>query len=152
KGNVVSPDDFILTYGADTGRVFELFMAPPEKDLEGGDKGVEGAFRLLNRVWRSFQAPRATPGAAEARTADLSAAGRAFRRTVHDTIQRVTTDIEEFHFNTAISALHELVNAAPPYATDSLDRAAAEERASLLAEAVDALVRLLAPFAPHLAD
>jgi leucyl-tRNA synthetase len=103
-------------------------------------------------VWRFFQAHRATLGAAESRPGDLSAAGRAFRRTVHDTIQRVTTDIEEFHFNTAISALHELVNAAHTYATDSLDRAAAEERASLLAEAVDTLVRLLAPFAPHLAE
>jgi leucyl-tRNA synthetase len=78
--------------------------------------------------------------------------GRAFRRTVHETIQRVTADIEDFHFNTAISALHELVNATHAYATESLDRAAAEERASLLAEAVDTLVRLLAPFAPHLAE
>jgi len=152
KGNVVSPDDFILTYGADTGRVFELFMAPPEKDLEWSDQGVEGAFRFLNRVWRFFQANRAALMRAELRPGDLSAPGRAFRRTVHETIQRVATDIEEFHFNTAISALHELVNAAHAYATESLDRAAAEERASLLAEAVETLVRLLAPFAPHLAE
>jgi leucyl-tRNA synthetase len=152
KGNVVSPDDFIVTYGADTGRVFELFMAPPEKDLEWSDQGVEGAFRFLNRVWRFFQAHRAAIVSAGAPPSDLSPAGRAFRRTVHETIQRVTTDIEEFHFNTAISALHEFVNAAHAYATESLDRAAAEERASLLAEAVDTLVRLLAPFAPHLAE
>jgi leucyl-tRNA synthetase len=152
KGNVVSPDDFVMTYGADTGRVFELFMAPPEKDLEWSDQGVEGAFRFLNRVWRFFQANRAAVTAAGSRPSDLSAAGRAFRRTVHETIQRVTADIEDFHFNTAISALHELVNATHSYATESLDRAAAEERASLLAEAVDTLVRLLAPFAPHLAE
>ncbi|HEY7600990.1 MAG TPA: leucine--tRNA ligase [Methylomirabilota bacterium] len=152
KGNVVSPDDFIMTYGADTGRVFELFMAPPEKDLEWSDQGVEGAFRFLNRVWRFFQTNRAAVAGAGARPADLSAAGRAFRRTVHETIQRVTADIEDFHFNTAISALHELVNATHAYATESLDRAAAEERASLLAEAVDTLVRLLAPFAPHLSE
>ena len=152
KGNVVSPDDFIVTYGADTGRVFELFMAPPEKDLEWSDQGVEGAFRFLNRVWRFFQANRPALARAEPRPADLSAPGRAFRRTVHETIQRVTTDIEEFHFNTAISALHELVNATHAYATESLDRAAAEERASLLAEAMEMLVRLLAPFAPHLAE
>jgi leucyl-tRNA synthetase len=152
KGNVVSPDDFIMTYGADTGRVFELFMAPPEKDLEWSDQGVEGAFRFLNRVWRFFQANRVALGGAPARPADLSAPGRAFRRTVHETIQRVTADIDEFHFNTAISALHELVNAMHAFAQESLDRAAAEERASLLAESIDTLVRLLAPFAPHLAE
>jgi leucyl-tRNA synthetase len=152
KGNVVSPDDFIVAYGADTGRVFELFMAPPEKDLEWSDQGVEGAFRFLNRVWRFFQTNRAAVAGAGPRPYDLSAVGRAFRRTVHETIQRVTADIEDFHFNTAISALHELVNATHAYATESLDRAAAEERASLLAEAVDTLVRLLAPFAPHLAE
>jgi leucyl-tRNA synthetase len=71
---------------------------------------------------------------------------------VHETVRRVTTDIEEFHFNTAISALHELVNATHTFATESLDRASAAERASLLAEAADTLVRLLAPFAPHLAE
>jgi leucyl-tRNA synthetase len=152
KGNVVSPDDFIVTYGADTGRVFELFMAPPEKDLEWSDQGVEGAFRFLNRVWRFFQANRSTFTAARPWPGDLSGPGRAFRRTVHETVRRVTTDIEEFHFNTAISALHELVNATHTFATESLDRASAAERASLLAEAADTLVRLLAPFAPHLAE
>jgi leucyl-tRNA synthetase len=152
KGNVVSPDDFIVTYGADTGRVFELFMAPPEKDLEWSDQGVEGAFRFLNRVWRIFQANRPALVGGAAPLADLSAPGRAFRRTIHETIQRVTADLEDFHFNTAISALHELVNAMQAFATESLDRGAATERASLLAEAVDTLVRLLAPFAPHLAE
>ena len=128
-------------------------MAPPEKDLEWSDQGVEGAFRFLNRVWRFFQANRAVARGGPARGPPTSRhAGRAFRRTVHETIQRVTTDIEEFHFNTAISALHELVNATHAYATESLDRAAAEERASLLAEAMETLVRLLAPFAPHLAE
>jgi leucyl-tRNA synthetase len=152
KGNVVSPDDFIQAYGADTGRVFELFMAPPEKDLEWSDQGVEGAFRFLNRVWRFFQANRPAFAAARPRPGDLSGPGRAFRRTVHETIRRVTADIDAFHFNTAISALHELVNATHAYATESLDRAASEERAGLLAEAIDTLVRLLAPFAPHLAE
>jgi leucyl-tRNA synthetase len=152
KGNVVSPDDFIMSYGADTGRVFELFMAPPEKDLEWSDQGVEGAFRFLNRVWRFFQTHRATFTEASARPSDLSAPGRAFRRTIHETIKRVTTDIDEFHFNTAISALHELVNAMHAFATESLDRVAAEERAGLLAESIDTLVRLLAPFAPHLVE
>jgi leucyl-tRNA synthetase len=153
KGNVVSPDDFIANYGADTARVFELFAAPPEKDLEWSDQGVEGAFRFLNRVWRFVDSHRASltePG--PGRPADLSAAGRAFRRQVHETIQRVTDDIEAFHFNTAISALHELVNAMHAFAGESADRMAAEERRHLLGEAVETLLLLLAPFAPHLVE
>jgi len=153
KGNVVSPDDFIAQYGADTARVFELFAAPPEKDLEWSDQGVEGAFRFLNRVWRFVQAQRpALAPAAAGPPAELSEAGRAFRRVVHETIQRVTHDIEEFHFNTAISALHELVNAMHAFAGESLDRTTAEERRALLREAIETLLLLLAPFAPHLVE
>jgi leucyl-tRNA synthetase len=152
KGNVVSPDDFIATYGADTGRVFELFMAPPEKDLEWSDQGVEGAFRFLNRVWRFVQAHRGTAADPETLAGTLSPSGRAFRRTVHETIRRVTTDVEGFRFNTAISALHELVNAMHAFAAESLDRTASGERTALLAEAIETLVLLLAPFAPHLAE
>ena len=87
KGNVVSPDDFIGTYGGDTGRVFELFMAPPEKDLEWSDQGVEGAFRFLNRVWRFFQANRAVARADRAPVSPTSpqrgapSAGRSTRRS-----------------------------------------------------------------------
>ncbi len=153
KGNVVSPDDFIAMYGADTARLFELFAAPPEKDLEWSDQGVEGAFRFLNRVWRFVQAHRETflepPGSPRPL---LSEQGRAFRRTIHEAIQRVTTDIEEFHFNTAISALHELVNALHGFAGESLDRMSGEERRWLLGEAVETLLRLLAPFAPHVIE
>src|SRR5262249_17718676 len=101
---------------------------------------------------RLSRAIRAAFAGAPGSPAAPRAPGRASRRTVHETIQRVTTDIDDFHFNTAISALHELVNAMHAFATESLDRAAAEERASLLAESIDTLVRLLAPFAPHLAE
>jgi len=153
KGNVVSPDDFIANYGADTARVFELFAAPPEKDLEWSDQGVEGAFRFLNRVWRFVQAQREALGRPGDRPAAApSDAGRAFRRVIHETIQRVTTDIEEFHFNTAISAIHELVNAMHAFAGESLDRMSQEERRYLLGEAVQTLLLLLAPFAPHLVE
>jgi hypothetical protein len=145
KGNVVSPDDFIMSYGADTGRVFELFMAPPEKDLEWSDQGVEGAFRFLNRVWRFFQTHRATFTEASARPSDLSAPGRAFRRTIHETIKRVTTDIDEFHFNTAISALHELVMRCA-FATSRW--IGWPPRAGGLSESIDTLVRLLARSRP----
>jgi leucyl-tRNA synthetase len=153
KGNVVSPDDFVANYGADTARVFELFAAPPEKDLEWSDQGVEGAFRFLNRVWRFVQAQRGAldrPG--DRPSAPLSVAGRAFRQVIHETIQRVTNDIEEFHFNTAISAVHELVNAMHAFAAESLDRMSQEERRCLLGEAVETLLLLLAPFAPHLVE
>jgi leucyl-tRNA synthetase len=156
KGNVVDPDDLIRTYGADTARLFSLFAAPPEKDLDWNDRGVEGASRFLNRVWRfvSAHAPavRATPlGAA----APLSEAARRFRRIIHETIDRVTADIEnEFHFNTAISAIMELVNAL--HAFDAAQGVSAEgtqdERLLLIREALETLVLLLGPFCPHIAE
>ncbi len=154
RGNVVDPDELIATYGADTARLFSLFAAPPEKDLDWSEQGVEGAFRFLNRVWRFVEAHgdalRETPPR-EAGT--LSELGRAFRRTIHATIQRVTNDIEDrFHFNTAISAIHELVNALYAFAGESEDRVAQEERRVLLREAVETALLLLAPFAPHLAE
>ncbi|MEK7838661.1 MAG: class I tRNA ligase family protein, partial [candidate division NC10 bacterium] len=100
KGNVVDPDELIRRYGADTARLFSLFAAPPEKDLDWNDRGVEGASRFLNRLWRFIHAHLDELRAASpARPAGLSTAGRAFRRTIHETIQRVTADIEkDFHF------------------------------------------------------
>src|SRR5438046_9788546 len=105
KGNVFSYDYSREKYGADTGRLFELFAAPPEKDLEWNDQGIEGASRFLNRVWRFVLAHldelRSAPSAASPHPSlDI---GRAFRRTIHATIQRGTDDIEpDFHFNPAI--------------------------------------------------
>ena len=154
KGNVVDPDELIATYGADTARLFSLFAAPPEKDLDWSDQGVEGAFRFLNRVWRFAEANReALAAAPEGPTDDLSDLGRAFRRTVHETIQRVTDDIEDrFHFNTAISAIHELINALHVFAGESQDRVPQGERRALLREAVEVALLLLGPFAPHLTE
>jgi leucyl-tRNA synthetase len=177
KGNVVDPDDLIRTYGADTARLFSLFAAPPEKDLDWNDHGVEGASRFLNRVWRFVSARadelRTAPGGG---AEPLSESGRRFRRIVHETISRVTADIEnEFHFNTAISAIMELVNAlhafAAPPPSDGLEsgagsapaidtasdltRGAAISRAEhlwLAREAVETLVLLLGPFCPHIAE
>jgi leucyl-tRNA synthetase len=153
KGNVVDPDDLIETFGADTARLFSLFAAPPEKDLDWNDHGVEGASRFLNRVWRFVLAhlPELRTGAR--RAAPTTEDGRAFRRTVHETIRRVTDDIEhDFHFNTAISAIMELVNALYAFETAAGDRMAAGERAALLREAVETVLLLLAPIAPHLAE
>ena len=188
KGNVVS-DDFVREkYGADTGRLFELFAAPPEKDLEWNDQGIEGASRFLNRVWRFVighlselrggEAPppsappsagrpdRPTaatvlltePGASSDRSRVVAVptteAGRAFRRTIHETIQRVTDDIErEFHFNTAIAAVMELVNALQAFEAASGDGAAAAgDRVALIREAVETTLLLLGPFCPHVTE
>ncbi len=168
KGNVVDPDDLIRTLGADTARLFSLFAAPPEKDLDWNDHGVEGASRFLNRVWRfvlvHLEELRAAPSVvapARAGGADGGGAsphpsledGRTFRRTVHETIKRVTDDIEhDFHFNTAISAIMELVNALYAFDAASLDRVPAGERARLLREAVETTLLLLGPFCPHITE
>jgi leucyl-tRNA synthetase len=154
KGNVVDPDELIRRFGADTARLFSLFAAPPEKDLDWNDRGVEGASRFLNRVWRFVHAnlpelktaPRAPSGAG-------SDAGRAFRRVIHETIRKVTHDIEhDFHFNTAISAVMELVNALHEFERASLDGMPREERSGLLREAVEATVLLLGPVSPHITE
>ena len=154
KGNVVDPDELIRRFGADTARLFSLFAAPPEKDLDWNDRGVEGASRFLNRVWRFVHAnlpelqaaPRALCGAG-------SDAGRAFRRVIHETIRKVTHDIEhDFHFNTAISAVMELVNALHEFERTSLDGMPREERSPLLREAVEATLLLLGPVSPHITE
>ncbi len=154
KGNVVDPDELIRRFGADTARLFSLFAAPPEKDLDWNDRGVEGASRFLNRVWRFVHtnlpelkaAPRAVPGPG-------SDGGRAFRRVIHETIRKVTHDIEhDFHFNTAISAVMELVNALHEFERVSLDGMPREERSGLLREAVEATLLLLGPVSPHITE
>jgi leucyl-tRNA synthetase len=153
KGNVVDPDDMIRRFGADATRLFTLFAAPPERDLEWTESGVEGAARFLNRLWRFVHAHREEIRGAGAVPATLSNAGRAFRRIIHETISRVTADVErDFHFNTAISAVMELVNALHDFERESLDRAAREERGALLREAVEMTLRLLGPVAPHFAE
>jgi leucyl-tRNA synthetase len=155
KGNVVDPDELIRTFGADTARLFSLFAAPPEKDLDWNDHGVEGASRFLNRVWRFVLGRLAelkAPGAAT-RVVPTSEDGRVFRRVIHETIERVTDDIEhDFHFNTAISAVMELVNALYAFDADPGARVPPAERRALLREAVETILRLLAPFCPHITE
>jgi leucyl-tRNA synthetase len=154
KGNVVDPDDLIRTLGADTARLFSLFAAPPEKDLDWNDHGVEGASRFLNRVWR-FVVTHADE--LRAMSVDVgrptTEAGKAFRRTIHETIAKATQDIErDFHFNTAISAVMELVNALYAFEAASRDGMAAAERAALLREAAETTLLLLGPIAPHVTE
>jgi len=170
KGNVVSDDFVRAKYGADTGRLFELFAAPPEKDLEWNDQGIEGASRFLNRLWRFVLArlievgggetlpPSAPPDRVRDATLSNPATdrGRAFRRVIHETIRRVTDDIErEFHFNTAIAAIMELFNALQAYEQASPEGRGAgpdPERTALLREATETLLLLLGPFCPHVTE
>ncbi len=148
KGNLVTPDDIFKKYGADTGRLFILFAAPPEKDLEWSEQGVEGAYRFLRRAFRLVEdyAPVARRNSSE----KWEKEEKELRRIAHATVQKVTGDIEErFNFNTAISAVMELVNSAYEYVQG---REEGELNATLLQETVEKLVLLLAPFAPHMAE
>ena len=113
KGNVVDPDDMLQKYGADALRLYVMFVAPPEKEVEWSDAGLEGSFRFLMRVWRLVDHWAETIGGEgiPACGDDCTDAERALRRKTHDTIRRVTGDIEErMHLNTAVSSLMELVN------------------------------------------
>ena len=147
KKNVIDPDALIQRYGADTARLFTLFAAPPEKDLEWNDQGVEGCFRFLNRVWRLVYDNLSTiADAAEVDSGNLSPAAKDLRRLVHRTIKKVTEDIDgSFHFNTAIAAVMELVNGI----STAPDKEASPE---VLREAVESVVRLLSPFVPHICE
>ncbi|MGE4057126.1 MAG: leucine--tRNA ligase, partial [Vicinamibacterales bacterium] len=166
KGNVVDPDDMIAKYGSDSLRLYVMFVAPPEKEVEWSDAGLEGSFRFLMRVWRLVDHWCETVGGegvkiiADGCTDDE----KALRRKAHDTIRRVTADIEErVHLNTAVSSLMELVNelyafsektarggpGRPAPADGHVER---PETIGALREALDALVLMVSPFAPHTAE
>lgn len=150
KGNVVSPDEIINRYGADTGRLFILFASPPEKDLEWNDRGVEGCHRFLKRVWRLVEEGRKQLSGGVKGSPAPGPAEELLRRAVHIAVKKVTTDIQErFNFNTAVSAIMELVNAIYAYRQD---KEPGRQHQSLLREAITTLVMILAPFAPHLAE
>jgi len=145
KGNVVDPDQLIERYGADTVRLFSLFAAPPEKELEWSDQGVDGSYRFLNRVWKLVAQ---YSGSGKAQTGkQLSDAQKALLRKTHQTIRKVTQDIEErMHQNTAISAIMELVNATTDYLS------AGGKADTIVGEALETIVHLLNPFAPHMTE
>ncbi|AEG59333.1 leucine--tRNA ligase [Desulforamulus ruminis] len=151
KGNVVSPEDIVARYGADTARLFILFAAPPERDLEWSDRGVEGSHRFLNRVWRLvYSVKDQVIAAPPVRAENYIGVHKEMRRLTHYAIKKVTEDISgRFNFNTAISAIMELVNGAYTYR----DKVAEVERdPAVLAEAINSMIILLAPFAPHVAE
>lgn len=149
-GNVVSPEEILSKYGADTARLFILFAAPPERELEWSDQGVEGSFRFLNRIWRIVQAFEAVLAqkVTEYDHSNLSEADKDLRRVLHSSIKKVTNDIEtRFNFNTAISNMMELVNALYAY-----KEAAKEPNAGLVYEAISDLIKMMSPFVPHITE
>jgi leucyl-tRNA synthetase len=151
KRNVVDPEYLIEKYGADTARIFCLFAAPPEKDLDWSDQGVEGSFRFLNRVWRLFfeQVSQLRNAASLPIGTSVEGDAKLLRQKTHKTIKKVTEDIERFHFNTAISAIMELVNEI--YGSEAKNRDDDVSR-RLMREAIETTVVLLSPFVPHFAE
>jgi leucyl-tRNA synthetase len=172
KGNVVDPDTMLQKYGADALRLYVMFVAPPEKEVEWTDAGLEGSFRFLARVWRLVDHWTETVGGEGVDSPDacehLNAAEKGLRRKTHDTIRRVTVDIEQRQsLNTAVSAMMELVNelyafseqtlTGPPgrRTEEDVEHAGQVERRETICvvrEALEALIRMLAPFAPHTAE
>ena len=153
KLNTVDPEALIERYGADTMRMFCLFASPPTKDLEWSESGVEGASRFLGRVWRLVvRNLDRLQGVAPYSGGRTEGDARDLRRAVHQTIARVTDDIDErLQLNTAIAAVMELVNTI--YKFEAAHEDALEgETLAVLAEAVDTVLRLLSPFAPHLTN
>jgi leucyl-tRNA synthetase len=151
-GNVVSPDEMVARYGADATRMYSLFAAPPDRDLDWQESGIEGIQRFLSRVYRFYVR---TCGAdipvrqSNSDNSSLSPAARAIQRKLHQTIKRVTTDFQgRWHFNTCIAAIMELVNDV--YSAEDA-RAAGELPSSLIAEVQCNIALLLAPMAPYLA-
>jgi leucyl-tRNA synthetase len=166
KGNVVDPDDMIQKFGADALRLYVMFVAPPEKEIEWSDAGLEGSWRFLARVWRLADSLAETiggEGIPAPSTFELDDAERALRRKTHETIKRVTADLDRVHLNTPVSSMMELVNELYAFCSASrcgplgegAEQTAAVQRPStisVLKEAIEALVRMLSPFAPHMAE
>jgi leucyl-tRNA synthetase len=170
KGNVVDPDDMIQKYGADALRLYVMFVAPPEKEIEWTDAGLEGSWRFLARVWRLVDQLADTiggDGIPSPAQLELNDVERALRRKTHETIRRVTIDLDpRVHLNTAVSALMELVNELYAFCarteclrigqqSDDVSSVGTMERiatVAVLKEAVEALVLMISPFTPHMAE
>ena len=146
KGNVVSPLEIIEEYGADTARLFVLFAAPPERDLDWSEQGVEGCYRFLNRVYRLVD-ELSEIAKSDVKIDELTKEDKAMRYTIHATLKKVTDDLsEKFGFNTAISSLMELVNEMYKY--KELDN----RNNAVIKEGIETIVTILAPFTPHIGE
>ena len=152
KKNVIDPNALLEKYGADTTRLFCLFAAPPERDLEWSEQGVDGGYRFLNRVWRLSESVMTSikdvlpfTGSPD----ELEGKFREIYKKIHETIFRVTRDIEDrFHFNTAISAVMELVNTAYGVEVEGAD----DKELGVIRKTIETIVLLLAPIVPHVAE
>jgi len=145
KGNTVDPQGLIDQYGADTVRLFTMFAAPPEQSLEWSDSGVEGASRFLKRLWKQVYQHVAAGPAAALNVAELNAAQKAVRHSVHTTLAKVSDDVgRRYTFNTAIAANMELLNTLARFADDS------DQGRAVMQEALDAVVLMLSPIVPHI--
>jgi leucyl-tRNA synthetase len=151
KGNVVSPDDICERYGADSLRLYEMFVAPYEDNVQWNDEGIHGAHRFANRVWRWLAAASADYDRNwKSTVGDVTdPVSRAVRRKLHQTIRKVGDDLESFRFNTAIAAMMELVNDLYGYRPVSGESKAAP---AVVSEAIESLTLIISPFAPHMSD
>jgi leucyl-tRNA synthetase len=149
KGNVVSPDDMVARYGADATRMYALFAAPPDRDLDWQEDGVAGVSRFLARVWRLTIKHAPLARSAHASPSKTQNGGAALLRKLHQTIAKITLDFEgRWHFNTCVAAIMELVNEIQ---SSDAQLEAGEIPAPVVRELLRSLVLLLAPFAPYLA-
>jgi leucyl-tRNA synthetase len=144
KGNVVDPDYMVSKYGADATRLFILFAAPPEKEMDWSDKGIEGSYRFLTRLWRLVQDMRDIPAGNGA----IPDSMKDIWRKTHQTIRKVTDDVgKRFRFNTAIAAMMELVNDIY-----RIRESAPKEDQWVIRNSIEYLLVMLSPFVPHIAD
>ncbi|NLW67870.1 MAG: leucine--tRNA ligase, partial [Bacteriovoracaceae bacterium] len=148
KGNVVDPEELISNYGADATRLFCLFAAPPEKDMDWSDKGIEGSYRFLSRLWRLVLDMKEQLISTDVSSERPPKSMEPLKRKTHQTIKKVSEDIEKrFRFNTAIAAMMELVNDL----YRAKETARTPEEFSVIREAVQNLLVMLSPFVPHIA-
>jgi leucyl-tRNA synthetase len=154
RGNVVTPDDIAARYGADSLRVYEMFVAPFEDDVHWSDDGIYGSHRFVSRVWRWLQAalPRYRHEWRDALPKDLSPAEQGVRRKLHQTVRKVGAQIETFQFNTAIAAIMELLNEMYAYAPPEKEALPENLNQAIISELAESLTLLMAPFAPHLGE
>ena len=151
KRNVVSPQEVIDQYGADTERLYTLFMGPPERDIEWSDEGVRGSFRFLNRVWalvRSQARKLAETSASNLKTETFTAPEKKVWQKLHQTVKAVSEDIEQFHFNTAVSAIMELTNELSDYVAEQPRKM----NKPLVKRALENLILMVSPFTPFIAE
>ncbi len=154
KGNVVDPDDLITKHGADATRLFILFAAPPERDLDWDDSGIEGASRFIGRLYRfiNFRLVAIQNGVTAPPVKNLPKELADVRRLTHKTIDKVNTDFTRFQFNTAIAAIMELLNGLGAAFPSKEEKEYDEVTSAVLKEAVTTLITLLNPIAPHVTE